>query len=178
MRIGVYGSAAGVVEEVIPKAREIGRQIALNKHTLITGACTGLPYEAVKGARKANGKSIGYSPAKDLQQHKDELGFPSDAADEIIFTGLGKKGRNVMSVESCDACIFISGRMGTLNEFTIAYDTGKIIGILTETGGATDLIKNIIDYLKKETKGIVIYESDPKLLIQKIIEVENNGTKR
>lgn len=171
MRIGVYGSGAGVVDSVIPKAREIGRQIALNKHTLITGACAGLPYEAVKGARALKGKTIGYSPAKNLEKHTNDYGFLADAADEIIFTGLGLKGRNVASVESCDACVFISGRIGTLNEFTIAYDTGKIIGILTGTGGVSDLIKNIIEYLKKETKAQVIYESDPVILIKKIIGV-------
>lgn len=175
MRIGVYGSAAGVIESVIPKAREIGRQIALHKHILVTGACTGLPYEAVKGAREIKGSSIGYSPAKSPEEHEKDCKFPVDAADEIIFTGLGKKGRNVVSVESCDACIFISGRIGTLNEFTIAYDSGKIIGVLTETGGAADLIKSIIECLQKETKSRIIYESDPKILIQKIIEVKNNA---
>ncbi|MBW2977717.1 hypothetical protein KY331_02625 [Candidatus Woesearchaeota archaeon] len=171
MKIGVYGSAAGVVDSVIPKAREIGKQIALNGHIVVTGACTGLPYEAVKGARSAGGKSIGYSPGKDLEDHKNAHGFPEDAADKIIFTGLSKKGRNVISVETSDASVFISGRMGTLNEFTIAYDSGKIIGVLTETGGVADMVKGIIERLKKSTKGVVIYESDPKKLIQKISEV-------
>lgn len=152
MKIGVYGSATEFIDSVIPKAREIGRQIALNGHTVITGACTGLPYEAVKGAREIGGKSIGYSPASNLKEHLNKFKFPADAADEIIFTGLGKKGRNVLSVEESEASVFISGRIGTLNEFTIAYDNGKIMGILTGTGGVTDLVKNIIDYLKKRNK--------------------------
>lgn len=172
MKIGVYGSAADVKKDVIPKAREIGRQIALQGHIIVTGACSGLPYEAVKGAREVNGKSIGYSPAKDIKGHKT-FGYPDAAADEIVFTGLDKKGRNVVSVESSDACVFIAGRIGTLNEFTIAYDNGKIMGVLTGTGGMTDLVKNIIGYVKKETKGKVIYESDPKKLIEKIIEAKS-----
>lgn len=171
MKIGVYGSANSVKEEVIPKAREIGRQIALQGHVVVTGACTGLPYEAVKGAREVNGKSIGYSPAKDIEEHKNKYGFPVDAADEIIFTGVSLKGRNVLSVEESEVSVFISGRMGTLNEFTIAYDSGKIMGVLVDTGGVADLVKSIIETLKKETKGKVIYESDPKKLIEKIIEV-------
>jgi uncharacterized protein (TIGR00725 family) len=145
MKIGVYGSAAGVDESVVSKARDIGRQIALKGHVLVTGACTGLPYEAVKGAREKKGKSIGYSPAKDMGGHVNEHNFPQDSADEIVFTGLGKKGRNVVSVESCDACIFISGRMGTLNEFTIAYDNGKIMGVLTGTGGACDMVQDMVN---------------------------------
>ncbi|MBW2992492.1 hypothetical protein KY345_04710 [Candidatus Woesearchaeota archaeon] len=171
MKIGVYGSAAGVVDSIIPKAREIGRQIALNNHIVVTGACTGLPYEAVKGAREAGGLSVGFSPADNLEEHKNKFNFPEDSADDLIFTGAGLKGRNVLSVESSEAAVFISGRMGTLNEFTIAYDTGKIIGVLTETGGATDKIRELIEYFQKPTKGVVIYESDPERLIKKITEV-------
>lgn len=172
MKIGVYGSAAGIDESVVPKAREIGRQIALKGHILVTGACTGLPYEAVKGAREEKGKSVGYSPAKNMEGHTNEHNFPQDSADEIIFTGLGKKGRNVVSVESCDSCIFISGRMGTLNEFTIAYDNGKIMGVLTGTGGACDMVQGLIEAFQKKTSGVVIYDEDPINLIKKICEVE------
>lgn len=171
MRIGVFGSGGGTTNSALLLAKEIGRQIALTNHTLVTGACTGLPYEAVKGAREKNGKSTGYSPAKNMQDHINEYRFPADAADKIIFTGLGYKGRNVLSVESCDACVFISGRIGTLNEFTIAYDSGKIIGILTGTGGITDLVQQIIQHLKKETKAKIIFDSDSKKLIQEINEV-------
>jgi len=175
MKIGVYGSATGVKEEIIPKAKEIGKQIALTGNIIVTGGCTGLPYEAVKGARENNGKSIGFSPGKDLKEHTEKYGFPEDSADELIFTGKGIKIRNVMSVKDSDASVFVSGRIGTLNEFTIAYDEGKIMGVLTETGGVADMIKDIIDKLQKPTTGVVIYESDPTKLIKKIIEVTKNG---
>ena len=171
MKIGVFGSAAGDMNSsLLEKARELGREIANRGHIIVTGACTGLPYEAVKGARSAGGKSIGFSPGKDLKYHKENYGFPEDAADKIIFTGLSKKGRNVISVEDAEASVFISGRIGTLNEFTIAYDSGKIMGVLTGTGGAADMIKDIVEKLKKKTSGVVIYESDPAKLIKKITE--------
>ena len=62
MKIGVYGSATGKVsDEQREKAREIGRQIAKKGHIVITGACPGLPYEAVLGANEEGGECIGFS---------------------------------------------------------------------------------------------------------------------
>ena len=94
----------------------------------------------------------------------------------LIFTGFGGKGRNVVSVRSCDAAVFISGGSGTLNEFTIAFDEGKICGILLETGGMTgiieDLEKNIIGGRKSALKrpAAIVYDSDPEKLIEKVIK--------
>ncbi|MFN2531187.1 MAG: hypothetical protein ABR555_07815, partial [Pyrinomonadaceae bacterium] len=61
-----------------------------------------------------------------------------DACDTVVFTGFGLKGRNVVLVRSCDIVIFIAGAMGSLNEFTIAHDEGKVMGCLTGTGGVAD----------------------------------------
>ena len=62
-----------------------------------------------------------------------------------------KKYRNVSSTANCDAGIIISGRWGTMNEFTNLYDMGKVIGILTETSGVADEIKNLSKKINKET---------------------------
>lgn len=94
----------------------------------------------------------------------------------MIFTGFGLKGRNVPFVRTCDGIIAISGRIGTLNEFTIAYDEGKTIGILKGTGGISDRIEDIVDKSGKEG-GKVIYESDPHLLVAKITKVLQHSTR-
>jgi len=178
MKIGVYGSAAGNIDSsLLEKARELGREIAKRGHIIVTGACTGLPYQAVLGAKEKGGKAIGFSPARDIDEHTEIYGFPVKGFDEIKFTGLGKKGRNVVSVHNCDAAVFISGRIGTLNEFTIAYDDNVDIGILEGTGGFTSIAKFVIDSLKKETKSKVVYDFNPAELIKKL-EVEKDETKR
>ena len=76
MKIGVYGSAENVDEKIKKTARSIGKEIALKGHILITGAGTGIPYEAVLGAAETKGKCIGFSPAIDLGKHK-KLGLPT-----------------------------------------------------------------------------------------------------
>jgi uncharacterized protein (TIGR00725 family) len=75
-----------------------------------------------------------------------------ESSDVVIYTGFGLKGRNVICVRSSDIVIIIAGSMGTLNEFTIAYDEGKIIGVLTGTGGIADWVADLVATCPKPTK--------------------------
>ena len=63
----------------------------------------------------------------------------------------------------------IGGRSGTLGEFAIAYEEGKLIGVLTGTGGITEALHSIEASLHKETGAEVIYESDPAQLIDRLL---------
>ncbi|MFH0832205.1 MAG: hypothetical protein V1900_00585 [Candidatus Aenigmatarchaeota archaeon] len=171
LKIGVYGSAKDENKNVVAAAREIGKLIAENDCMLVTGACGGIPHEALKSAKAHKGFTIGFSPAENIQEHK-EIGYPEDDFDILVFTGFGKKGRNVVSVRTCDAAIFISGGSGSLNEFTIAYDEGKVCGILLGSGGITEILKDLEEkYLSGRKKsGKVIYESEPEKLVKKVLE--------
>jgi uncharacterized protein (TIGR00725 family) len=86
-----------------------------------------------------------------------------------VYTGFGYKGRNVINVRSSDIVIIFGGATGTLNEFTIAYDEGKVIGVLEESGGVADHTKEIIDFCKKPTRGAVLFDKDPETLVQKCL---------
>ena len=135
MKLGVYGSASTKLKKGIKlKAREIGREIVRQNHTVITGGCPGLPYEAVLGAHNLGGKTIGYSPAINIENHVKIYKYPVEGFTDFVFVSkdyvyandplICKKYRNVSSVAASDAAIFIGGRTGTMNEFTIAYDLG------------------------------------------------------
>ncbi|KYC52611.1 MAG: hypothetical protein AMQ74_00678 [Candidatus Methanofastidiosum methylothiophilum] len=88
----------------------------------------------------------------------------------MIFTGSGYKGRNVILVRSCDAVISVQGMIGTLNELTIAYDEKKIVGLLSGTGGASDLFLEVLDSMGKDTKS-VITSKNPGILVEKILDL-------
>jgi len=167
--IGVAGSAAGNITEKLKKsAYVVGQEIARAGAILVTGACTGLSFEAARGAKTKGGLVIGVSPAGTKKEHQETYQFPINYFDLIIYTGFGLKGRNVVWVRSCDAVICIAGRIGTLNEFTIAYDEEKPIGIL-QPGGVSELIPEIIKVAKKgKTK--IVYETDPKKLVIKLLK--------
>ena len=172
-KIGVMGSAeeAAAVGE---KADALGKAIAAREAILLTGATTGLVYATGKAAHNAGAMHIGISPAHDKREHIDKYDLPVDACDAIIYTGFGLKGRNVVLVRSCDVVIFIAGSIGSLNEFTIAYDEGKIIGCLTGTGGVADEIKRLTETLHKKTKSRLFYEDDPEKLIDACLaELQN-----
>lgn len=182
MKIGIYGSAAGLIsDEVREKAREIGRQIAQRGHTIITGGCSGLPYEAVLGAQEFKGNCIAYSPAVDIKNHVEAHNFPVEGFSKFIFVPkeyihannptVCKKYRNVSSVAAADAVIIIGGRIGTMNEFTIAYDLGKNIGVLKDSGGITkEAIKVLLSEASKESKSKTIYNSNPASLVDELLK--------
>ena len=86
MRTGVYGSAGGITQEELREmAREVGRQVALAGHEIITGGCPGYPYDAVLGSYEEGGICIAYSPATDMKTHKEIFGYPVEGFAEFVF---------------------------------------------------------------------------------------------
>ncbi len=175
LKIGVFGSGegSGIVKYTVEAARKIGYQIAKRQAILITGACWGLPHEAALVVAARGGLVLGISPAQNRKEHIEKYCFPFDGFYDFIFTGMGLKGRNVVSLRSCDAAIFIAGRMGTLSEFTIAYDEsleGFVIGILTQSGGLSDEFLNIAEKSGKSSKATIIGCSRPQSLVESVFE--------
>ena len=167
IKVGVMGSA----EENAPtklreKAAALGRAIAERDVILLTGATTGLVYTVGRAAHDAGALHIGISPAHDEREHAERFNLPTGACDAIIYTGFGLKGRNVVLVRSCDVVLFIAGSIGSLNEFTIAYDEAKVIGCLVGTGGVADEAEHLIESFQKPTKASVFYDDDPVKLLE------------
>ena len=170
IKIGVMGSA-DEMPDVCRKAEALGRAIAARDAILLTGATTGLVYVTGKAARDAGATHIGISPAHNAEEHVAQYALPLDACDAIIYTGFGLKGRNVVLVRSCDLVIFISGSIGSLNEFTIGYDEGKAIGCLTGTGGVADEVQRLTEIFPKQTKSRILYDDDPEGLLDACLAV-------
>ncbi|MEK7195129.1 MAG: hypothetical protein AAB655_00345 [Patescibacteria group bacterium] len=154
----------------VEKAREMGKLVAEHNMILITGATTGIPYWAAKGAKEAGGMVIGVSPAASKAAHVKSYRLPLDYHDVIVYTGFDYSGRNLLLARSSDAIITICGRIGTLNEFTIGFEDRKPQGILLGTGGMTDMIKEIIEKAHRGP-GKLIFDSKPEGLLEKIIAV-------
>lgn len=152
------------------KAEIMGREIACAGLVLVTGATVGIPYWAAKGAKEAGGLVIGLSPASSEIAHVKTYRLPVDYHDVIVYTGFEYAGRNLLLTRAADAIITICGRVGTLNEFTIAFEDKKPNGVLEGTGGAADMIRDI---LKKSKRGFqkTVFSRDPKELLQKVIEL-------
>lgn len=157
--------------DALDKAKELGRQIVTQGAILITGATTGFPYWAARGAKETGGFSIGISPAFSEKEHVEKFELPIDYMDMIVYTGFGYPGRNLMLTRASDAIIIGCGRMGTLNEFTIAFEDKKPIGVLLDSGGTTEWIDEIIRDSHRGADTSVVYDADPKTLVAKVIEL-------
>lgn len=170
--IGVMGSVAGFASEAGTRAYRLGRAIAEHDCIIVTGACPGLPHDAVRGAKDAGGLTVGVSPGHNFAEHTIKYDSPSEGYDVIIYTGSGLMGREITGVRSCDIVVLVGGRSGTLGEFSIAYDEGKLIGVLKGTGGISDHIAELVEVIHKDTGAQVIYDEDPQRLIATLVEVD------
>ena len=175
MKIAICGASLPPFDKtILKKAYDIGKEIALNKYILRFGGCWGYPYEAAKGAFESNGKVMAISPAKDKEEHINNYKFPTKNFTEIDYTELGIPGRNIPLVVNSDAIIAISGQIGTLNEFTIAFYLKKPIGVLEGSGGITNIVKEIAKICSRVgEKDLVIHEKEPKILVKKLSELNN-----
>jgi uncharacterized protein (TIGR00725 family) len=169
-KIAVSGSATdNCAPGAFKKAYEIGRQIALHNCVLVTGATIGVPQWSTRGAKAAGGISIGLSPAISRQAHVKTYRLPTKYMDLIIYTGFDYSGRNMLMTRSADGVIVVCGRIGTLNEFTSAFEEKRVVGILTETGGVSAEIQKILTIAKRGQKYIV-FHNDPKKLVEMVIK--------
>ena len=66
--------------------------------------------------------SIGVSPAASEREHSEVFKLPIDYMDLIIYTGFGYSGRDLLLTRTADAVICGCGRIGTIHEFTIAFE--------------------------------------------------------
>ena len=152
---------------------ELGREIAKRNCVLVDGATTGFPFWAAKGVKSIGGIVIGLSPALNEKEHIEKYKLPTDYHDLIIYTGFNYSGRNLLLTRSSDAVIVGCGRMGTINEFTIAFEDRKPIGILEGPWETDEVFKEIIEksHRAEEMKERIVYASDPKILLDKLIPI-------
>lgn len=173
IKLAVLGSADEPAHpETADKARRIGRAAASRGCVLLTGGCPGFPHAAVQGALESGGTCIAVSPAVSLVEHTDRYRYPSDSS-VIMYTGMGARGRNVILIRSADACIFISGGMGTLNEFTIAFDDlgpDCAVGILSGSGGVADELGRLMDVIGRRPRPKLFSLPEPEMVVQRLIE--------
>lgn len=171
LKIGVMGSASGpqISDPVArEKAAKLGTEIGRRGHIFINGACPGLPNDALLAAQAAGGFTVGVSPAFSEYQHVHEYLSPHDH-DFLVYTGLGFMERDIINIRSADGVVIVGGGIGTLNEFTIAYDEGRPIGIVTNSGGISNSIPHIVEELcKRELPPNIVFDDDPAALLDKL----------
>ncbi len=128
----MFGSSnlAGAAE-VESLCEEIGYAIANLSCRIVCGGLGGVMEAVCRGARSAEGYEAG-----------DTVGLlPSDKSadanpyvDIVIPTGLGLM-RNMLVAQTGDACIGVRGGSGTLSEIAFAWQLGKPVAVMSDSGG-------------------------------------------
>jgi len=151
-------------------AKELGREIARQGGVLVTGATTGFPLWSAMGAKEAGGLSVGFSPAASEKEHVDVYKLPLDYLDLVVYTGFGYPGRDLLLTRSSDAVICGCGRIGTIHEFTVAFEDDKVIGILE---GPWEMGKELEEILEKSHRpnAKIVTGKDVKKLVSDVIQM-------
>jgi hypothetical protein len=139
--IGVIGGRT-CNKEVEQIAHRIGGLIANVGAILVCGGFGGVMEAACKGAKSANGETLGIISTYNKEN-------ANKYCDIVIPTGLGL-ARNVLVVQTADIVIALPGKYGTLSEIAyalqfskpvISFDSWDIKGVI--------VVKNIIDVENK-----------------------------
>jgi uncharacterized protein (TIGR00725 family) len=163
--------------DAFEKAKALGREIIRQDGILVTGATTGFPFWAATGAKEEGGLSIGFSPASTEEEHIGLYRLPLEYMDVIVYTGFGYSGRNLILTRSSDAVFIGCGRIGTINEFTVAYEDHKPIGILEGAWETDEVLQHIINESNRP-KNKIVFDTNPKTLVEKVIELVKKDKER
>jgi len=107
------------------RAEEVGRLLAERGCTIVTGGLGEVMAAAARGAKSADGTTIGILPG-------ESRGDANKWIDHAVVTGIGH-ARNLAVAASGDAVIAIGGSWGTLAEIGFAMRLGRRVVVL-ETG--------------------------------------------
>jgi uncharacterized protein (TIGR00725 family) len=118
VQVAVIGSGA----EHEGRAEEVGRLLAEQGCTVVTGGRGEVMAAAARGAKSAGGTTIGIVPGETRAEANRWV-------DHVVVTGVGH-ARNLAVVASGDAVIAVGGRWGTLAEIGFAHVLGRPVVIL------------------------------------------------
>jgi len=151
-------------------AKELGREIAKQGAVIVTGATTGFPLWAAIGAREEGATSIGFSPAASEYEHIHGYRLPMEHFDLLVYTGFGYSGRDLILTRSADAVIFGCGRIGTIHEFTVAFEDRKPIGILRGPWEMDETLEGIIKHGHRKNP-FIVFDKDPRSLVSQVLRL-------
>jgi uncharacterized protein (TIGR00725 family) len=115
VRITVVGGGS-CDEKTAAAAERVGEEIARRGGVLICGGLGGVMEAAARGAKRAQGLTIGILPGERAEDANPHIDVP-------IATGLGE-ARNVVNVRAGDAVVAVKGRYGTSSEIALALGMG------------------------------------------------------
>ncbi|HHX08121.1 MAG TPA: LOG family protein [Chloroflexi bacterium] len=130
MIISVFGSASPTPEsQLYQEALLLGKLVAKNGHTVMTGGYCGTMEAVSKGAVEAGGHSIGVT-CRQIEEYRP-LG-PNSWVREVIHTDTLTERIEVLTSQA-DAFMALPGGIGTLAEISMVFNKMVIAAIPSDT---------------------------------------------
>jgi uncharacterized protein (TIGR00725 family) len=159
-QIGVIGYNDDRCTEVAKEiAYDVGKEVALSGSVLLCGGLGGVMEAACRGAKEANGTTVGVIP-------QDNFSFANQFCDIVICTGIGF-ARDFIVATSSDAIIAIGGGIGTLIEMSVGYMIKKKVVAVSPSGGVSDIYAG--KYLDERKRVLIESAPDAKAAVQAIL---------
>lgn len=152
-------------------ASQLGAELAGHGCVVTTSAVAGFPMWAARGAKNAGGMTVGFSPAASFSEHVETYRLPTDNLDVVVYTGFGYTGSDLLLMRSSDAIVFGCGRIGTIHEFTVAFQERKAIGILEGNWDTVELLKDIMARDIERPHDNIVFDKDPRRLVEQLIAI-------
>jgi len=134
--VGIMGPGEKATTFDLNNAYEVGRLCAKEGFVVMTG---GRPYgvmeAALRGAKAANGETIGILPSK-------LKGDATTFADIVVATGMNS-ARNFINVLTSDVVVACGIEAGTLSEVALTLKEQKKVILLTENQKAKDFFVDL-----------------------------------
>jgi uncharacterized protein (TIGR00725 family) len=105
--------------DLVTAAESVGRALAGRGAVVVCGGLGGVMEAACRGAKEADGTTVGLLPGSDRAQANRYV-------DVAVPTGLGE-ARNALVVRTADALVAVGGGYGTLSEIALALRAGKAV---------------------------------------------------
>lgn len=129
--VGVMGPGESATAKQLEDAYALGQRIAEQGWVLLTGGRNaGVMHAASRGAKQANGLTIGILPGTDRSDISAAIDIP-------ILTGMGN-ARNTINVLSSDVVVACGMGQGTASEVALAFKANKPV-ILLNTGERSEI---------------------------------------
>jgi predicted Rossmann-fold nucleotide-binding protein len=158
MKITVFGGTNNreYDKHQIAECEKLGAFLGKIRAEVLTGACKGFPYFVGRAAIKGGAAVTGYSPARNLEEHKTRYGFPEDGVTNLVFVEQNYPEmaesfmrRSFDMTPFADVVVAMGGSWGTFAELILSFMFRKTIILVEEFEGAVKAFEDAYEFFGK-----------------------------
>jgi predicted Rossmann-fold nucleotide-binding protein len=184
MKVTVYGGTNNktYTPHQMAECEKLGKYLGENGHEILTGGCKGFPYYVGKAAISHGAKTVkGFTPAKNLNEHKKVFNFPTDGVTDLVFmkTKCATQSeafmrRSLDMTPYADVSIAMGGSWGTFAEILFSFMFKQTIILVEEFDGAVTAFENAHEFFGKRDINPAVHNGAKLIRVKSVDEAIEN----